>query len=199
MFFTNAAPSANASKHTSPVTANHVYEDLSGKIPLILDGGKCQGGIESTVLDVTTDTPIILRSGLVTYEMIKKVVGKCGYSESKPTDKVKSPGVKYQHYTPKCKTALFKRNELSRAQELYNECNAVGLRVYFMCDQSVEKNLNGKVLKLGQTATEIASNLYDCLHEAEKIADMLIAIDVETGSGIDDGIMNRLTKACQRY
>jgi L-threonylcarbamoyladenylate synthase len=70
------APSANLSKHTSPVTAEHVYNDLNGKIPLILDGGKCSGGIESTVLDVTGEVPVILRSGLITYDMIVKYRGK---------------------------------------------------------------------------------------------------------------------------
>ena len=70
------APSANLSKHTSPVTAMHVYNDLNGKIELILDGGKCLGGIESTVLDVTGETPRILRAGLVTKEMIEEVVGQ---------------------------------------------------------------------------------------------------------------------------
>ena len=61
-----AAPSANISKHVSPVTAEHVYTDLNGKIRVILDGGKCSGGIESTVLDCTGDVPTILRSGLIT-------------------------------------------------------------------------------------------------------------------------------------
>ena len=194
-----AAPSANASKHTSPVTANHVYEDLNGKIPLILDGGKCEGGIESTVLDVTTEIPIILRSGLVTYEMIKSVVGKCAYSDNKPTDKIKAPGMKYQHYTPKCKTALFKRTEIDKAQNLYNESVNNGLKACFMCDSEIAKNLNGEILNLGNDASEIAYNLYDKLHDAEKICDVLIAFDVDTGSDVDVGIMNRLTKACVRY
>ena len=60
-----AAPSANISKHVSPVTAEHVYADLAGKVPLILDGGQCSGGIESTVCDVTGDIPVVLRSGLI--------------------------------------------------------------------------------------------------------------------------------------
>ncbi|MDE6676338.1 MAG: threonylcarbamoyl-AMP synthase, partial [Clostridia bacterium] len=73
-----AAPSANRSKHVSPVTARHVYEEFAGDIPLIIDGGACSGGIESTVLDCTGEMPLILRAGLVTQEMIAKVVGACG-------------------------------------------------------------------------------------------------------------------------
>ena len=193
-----AAPSANASKHTSPVTAEHVFEDLQGKIPLILDGGMCDGGIESTVLDVTTDTPIILRSGLVTAEMIKSVVGKCEYSQNTSKDKVRAPGMKYQHYTPKCKTALFGRDEIQRAISYYNENKLNGLRVVYMCDDAIACQLDGNCLNLGKNASEIAHNLYDTLHRAESIADVLIAFDVETGSDIDVGIMNRLNKACQR-
>ena len=194
-----AAPSANVSKHTSPVTAMHVYEDLNGKIPLILDGGKCSGGIESTVLDVTTDTPIILRSGLVTADMIKSVVGKCLYSQNKPTDKIRAPGMKYRHYCPKCETALFKREQTEFAQRLYDELSESGKRVYFMCDDEIARKIQGKILNLGKTAEEIASNLYDKLHEGEEIADMIIAFDVSTGSDVDVGIMNRLSKACKRY
>ena len=89
-----AAPSANVSKHTSPVTAEHVYNDLNGKIEVILDGGKCSGGIESTVLDVTKPVPVILRSGLVTAEMIKRVVGACEYVQNAGDDVVRSPGMK---------------------------------------------------------------------------------------------------------
>lgn len=191
-----AAPSANVSKHTSPVTAMHVYEDLKGKIPLILDGGKSSGGIESTVLDVTTDTPIILRSGLVTAEMIKKVVGKCEYSANTANDKVRAPGMKYRHYRPNCETYLFNRDEIKKAQDLYDEQTALGKRVCFMCDDGIAKKVKGVTLNMGVTAEEIASSLYYDLHEAEEIADVLIAFVVETGSDVDVGIMNRLSKAC---
>ena len=93
------APSANLSKHVSPTTAMHVFEDFDGKIPLILDGGTCVGGIESTVCDVTGEIPVILRPGLITREMIADVVGAC--EEYTPNlergEKVKSPGVLYKH------------------------------------------------------------------------------------------------------
>ncbi len=191
-----AAPSANASKHTSPVTAMHVYEDLKGKIPLILDGGKCAGGIESTVLDVTGETPVILRSGLVTGEMIERIVGNCEYSKNLPTDKARAPGMKYRHYTPKCETALFKRDETEKAKRLYSEYEKAGKRACYLCDNELAEKLDGNKLLLGRTGEEIAANLYDKLHEAEKITDILIAFEVDTGSDIDVGIMNRLTKAC---
>ena len=191
-----AAPSANLSKHTSPVTAEHVFNDLQGRIPLILDGGKCSGGIESTVLDVTTETPIILRSGLITQQMIKSVVGKCEYGNSNPTDKVKSPGCKYKHYSPKCKTKLFEENEIEKAQEFYNQCLKEGETPYFLVDDVAKSKLNGNFLSLGKTGEEIASNLYLKLLEGEKIATVLIAVAINTNSQLDVGIMNRLRKAC---
>ena len=193
-----AAPSANVSKHTSPVTARHVLEDLGGKIPLILDGGKCTGGIESTVLDVTTDTPVILRSGLVTADMIRKVAGKCRYSENKPTDEIRAPGMKYRHYCPKCETALFERKDFVRAQEYHDRAELQGRRVCFMCDEEMASLVRGKILSLGRTAEQIASNLYDKLHEAEEVADLVVAFAVDTGSDVDVGIMNRLSKACKK-
>ena len=76
------APSANISKHTSPVSAEHVFYDLNGKIPLILDGGRCSGGIESTVLDATGKVPRILRAGLITKEMVESVAGACEIADS---------------------------------------------------------------------------------------------------------------------
>lgn len=194
-----AAPSANVSKHTSPVTAEHVYDDLNGKIEIILDGGKCEGGIESTVLDVTKPTPVILRSGLVTFEMIKRVVGSCEYVGTNTQETPKSPGMKYVHYTPKCKTALFERNELPLAQELYDKCLNQGMIPMFLCDDKVSHKLCGKKLLLGSTGEEIASNLYYKLLEGEKCADVLIAVKIDTGSEIDIGILNRLSKACKPY
>lgn len=191
-----AAPSANVSKHTSPVTAMHVYEDLKGKIPLILDGGQSSGGIESTVLDVTTETPIILRSGLVTAKMIKKVVGKCEYSANTANDKVRAPGMKYRHYRPNCETYLFNRDETLDAQRVYDEQSKLGKRVCFMCDDELARKLDGVTLNMGKTAEEIAASLYFDLHKAEEIADVLIAFVVNTGSDVDVGIMNRLSKAC---
>ncbi|MBQ3046489.1 MAG: threonylcarbamoyl-AMP synthase [Clostridia bacterium] len=191
------APSANLSKHTSPVTAKHVYDDLNGKLELILDGGKCLGGIESTVLDVTEKTPRILRAGLITKEMIEKVVGSCEIAEHKSGDKVKSPGVKYTHYKPKCQTALYEESDYEQAAARYQKETADGKRAYLMCaDYIADKYPNLKALRLGNTPEEIASNLYDKLLEGEKIADIIIAVAMPDEKGVNMGIMNRLRKSC---
>lgn len=191
------APSANLSKHTSPVTAQHVYSDLNGKIELILDGGKCSGGIESTVLDVTGKTPRILRAGLVTKEMVEKVVGRCEIAEHKSGDKVKSPGVKYTHYKPRCETALYEYDKVLDAVKRYDQEIKSGKRAYLLCgDEIADKHPEIKCLRLGKNPEEIASNLYDKLLEGENIADIIIAVAMPNETGVNMGIMNRLRKSC---
>ncbi len=192
-----AAPSANISKHVSPVTAQHVYDDLNGKIELILDGGKCSGGIESTVLDCTGDTPCVLRSGLVTREMIAQVAGSCDQYVMKDGDRVRSPGMKYKHYSPSCKTALYSYDQRFSALAEYNERTARGERVYILCDDGVAGEMQGaKILNLGADESAIASNLYDKLREGERVADVIIAVAPQKQDGIMVGVMNRLSKAC---
>lgn len=191
------APSANLSKHTSPVTAMHVYNDLNGLIPLILDGGKCSGGIESTVLDVTESVPRILRAGLITKEMIAEVAGDCLIAMHKEGDKVKSPGVKYRHYRPRCDSVMFGKDESEKVIEKYEEEVKNGRIPYIMCSNDYINVFSGKnLLLLGSTGEEIASNLYDKLLEGEKKADIIIAVSPDRYDGVYLGIMNRLKKAC---
>lgn len=191
------APSANVSKHVSPVTAEHVYNDLNGKIPLILDGGKCEGGIESTVLDVTEQVPRILRAGLITKEMIEKVVGCCEIAKHLETDKVKSPGVKYRHYRPKCETVLFYEDQLDFVEERYDEETKKGNNPFILCANHFSGFFKDKnLLLLGDTGEEIASNLYYKLLEGEKKAGIIIAIGFNRQDGVYLGIMNRLVKSC---
>ena len=196
-----SAPSANISKHVSPVTAEHVYADFCGKIPLILNGGKCSGGIESTVLDCTGEVPCVLRSGLVTREMIAEVAGDCTVFVPKAGVRVRSPGMKYKHYSPNCRTMLFEYERLEEAAAEYKKEQAAGSRAYIMCDNGCAKRLLDKVpaehmLLLGNSGEEIASNLYFKLREGERVADIIIAIAPEDRGGVMVGVMNRLTKAC---
>ena len=195
-----AAPSANVSKHVSPTSAEHVLFDLNGKIQLILDGGSCSGGIESTVLDCTGEVPVILRSGLVTREMIENVVGACGeyiYSGGA----ARSPGMKYKHYSPSCQTAMYGYGELKKALELFDKETDKGVKVLILCEEHVVELLGGrKFINLGATPEEMAANLYSKLREAEMQAQLLIVIAPrQCGGGIMSGVMNRLTKACGSY
>ncbi len=195
------APSANLSKHVSPTSAIHVFEDFEGKIPLILDGGACVGGIESTVCDVTGETPVILRPGLVTREQIAAVVGDC--LEYTPDfakgEKVKSPGVLYKHYSPRCKTALYTQEELDDALRALAKAKGEGLRVCVLCERrwvNIFSKAGFAALDLGETEGEMASRLYELLRLAEKQCDLLVTIEPKKTGGVMTGVLNRLRKAC---
>lgn len=101
-----AAPSANTSGKPSPTLAKHVYHDMENKIPLILDGGATKIGIESTVLDMTSEPPVILRPGNVTKEQIESVIGTIRLSAELHGNAPKSPGMKYTHYAPEAPVYL---------------------------------------------------------------------------------------------
>ena len=107
-----AAPSANTSGKPSPTTAHHVFEDMDGRVPLIIDGGRCTVGVESTVVDMTGDTPCVLRPGAITEEMIAEVLGAADTDAAtrkglKKGEKPKSPGMAYRHYAPKAPITLY--------------------------------------------------------------------------------------------
>lgn len=195
------APSANLSRHVSPTSARHVYDDFNGKIPLILDGGECMGGIESTVADVTGEYPVILRPGLITREMIESVCGRCDVyaPELKAGEKPKSPGMMYKHYSPRCITYLFDENGGAAARRTARREAEQGRRVYFLCERSVADGLRAEgenVLDLGESESEMAANLFALLRKAETVADVLIAIEPKKKDGVMAGVLNRLRKAC---
>ena len=129
-----AAPSANTSGRPSPTEAAHVAEDLSGKIAMIIDGGPVGIGIESTIIDLTEDTPMVLRPGYITPQMLSKVLGKevivdPGIIAADDTRKPKAPGMKYKHYAPKADM-----DEDSIAHELYRilrDCDELDVDVIF--------------------------------------------------------------------
>ena len=196
------APSANLSKHVSPTTAMHVYEDFEGRIPLILDGGACVGGIESTVCDVTGEIPVILRPGLITKEMIADVVGACGEYTPDLTagEKVKSPGVLYKHYSPRCETLLFTQEELEQAFVACAKAKGEGQRVIVLCEDryvTLFEQVGVSALNLGKTESEMAYRLYELLRLAEKSCDLLITIEPKDKGGVMTGVLNRLRKACK--
>ena len=195
------APSANLSKHVSPTSASHVYEDFEGKIPLILDGGECVGGIESTVCDVTGEVPVVLRPGLITREMIAAVVGECKeYTpDFKNGERVKSPGVLYKHYSPRCETKLFAAEYMQEAVCACQENMFLGKKVAVLCEEGAISTFQGlgvEILSLGATEEEMANRLYGLLREAEKICDVLITVEPTLTGGVMTGVMNRLKKAC---
>jgi L-threonylcarbamoyladenylate synthase len=195
------APSANLSKHVSPTSAKHVFDDFEGKIPLILDGGECEGGIESTVCDVTGEYPVILRPGLITKEMIAEVVGECGeyIPKFEQGEKVKSPGVLYKHYSPRCKTLFFESENAKSALLAYRAQSLETKGLAVLCEDKLAgefEKTGAKVLNLGKTKAEMAFRLYKLLREAETVCETLIVVEPEEKDGIMVGVLNRLKKAC---
>lgn len=190
--FPLAAPSANRSKHISPTTAQHVYEDLNGEVDLILDDGACQVGIESTVLDLTVDVPTILRPGAVTADMLLDVVGQVSQN-GKIIKVAKAPGMKYTHYAPKVDTVTAVNidhavNEYDKQASLGKNPVIVARDIYR--DTVKDRNL----ISLGVTVEDYTRNIYSALHTAEKEYDYIIVEELH-GSGLEASVMNRVTKA----
>ncbi len=194
------APSANISRHVSPTTAQHVFDDFNGKIPLILDGGGCTGGIESTVCDCTGEYPVILRPGLITKEDIARVVGRCEVHTPNVAkgERAKSPGMLYKHYAPRCQTLAFAETELNTAVERAKSLSG-STRVGVMCAEACAQAFVGAglpVLNLGSSDAQMATRLYALLREAETRFDTLIVVKPTQAQGIMQGVLNRLEKAC---
>lgn len=190
--FPLAAPSANRSKHISPTTARHVYEDLNGEVELILDDGACRVGIESTVLDLTTDVPTILRPGAVTAQMLVDVLGSV--SENGKVIKIaKAPGMKYTHYAPVVETVT--ASSAQRAVEEYDRQVALGKNPVLVFRDIYRHITNERnLISLGVTVDDYTRNIYNALHVAEKEYDYII-IERLYGDGLEASVMNRVIKA----
>lgn len=187
-----AAPSANKSKHVSPTSAQHVYDDLNGEVKLILDDGPCSVGIESTVFDLTTDTPTILRPGAITAEMLSEIVGDVN-ENGKVIKIAKSPGMKYTHYAPKVETVVAENIEHAVCE--YDKSVKDGKNpVLVFRDVYRDKTEDRNIIDLGITAEDYARNVYSALRKAENIYDEIIVEKLD-GSGIEFSVMNRVMKA----
>ena len=218
-----AAPSANASTKPSPTTAAHVLHDLNGRIEVILDGGPCEVGVESTVVDGLSDPPLILRPGGISIEQIKECQGwenlVKGYKDGLEMGKApKAPGMKYKHYSPRAKVVLVEagagsgRLDSSIAHDhMVHGVKSIGiLRTrHWKAGQSktalVDGDVNGlkapKIIDigLGETTAGIARGLFSGLRELDQHG-----VDVIFVEGIDDSegdaaaaVMNRLRKAAE--
>lgn len=166
-----AAPSANISGKTSPTEARHVYEDMNGKIPLILDGGKTAVGIESTVLDLTKELPIVLRPGAVTVEMLAAVLGKVVNHKGEVII-AEAPGMKYKHYAPTC--PCIGADTPKKATEEYNLLTASDTPVIIGSSDFVAACAPCRTISLGTTPAECTSNLFSTLRDAEKVYTYII-------------------------
>lgn len=199
-----AAPSANRSGRPSPTTAQHVLDDMDGRIPLILDGGPCKYGVESTVLSLVGE-PTILRPGAITREMLSALIGEVHVSESilkpmKDGEIAASPGMKYQHYAPNAAVVVVlgsPEQAAKRINMLYREAEAQGKIPEIAATEQTRSFFRGKrSLVLGDRNEQITlcANLFSALREMDTRSDYILAEGIPAE---DEGLayMNRLLRA----
>ncbi|RXJ02711.1 threonylcarbamoyl-AMP synthase [Anaerobacillus alkaliphilus] len=194
-----AAPSANVSGKPSPTLAAHVLSDLNGKIAGIVDGGPTGVGLESTVLDCTTEVPMILRPGGVTREQLEKVIGNVVVDPALEDDgqAPKSPGVKYKHYAPQAKLFLVD-GTAAFLQEQVENAKAAGKKVGVLTTIEGVPNYQADVVLPSGTATDLATvaqHLYEVLRKFDEYDLDVIYSETFSEEAVGKAIMNRLTKA----
>lgn len=200
-----AAPSANVSGKPSPTEAKHVFTDLSGRIDAVIDGGEAVIGLESTIVDLTGDTPMILRPGAITKEMLERVVGRVDIDPSLLIDaedvKAKAPGMKYKHYAPKANMTIVEGNTTKVVVYINSRTIAnrdLGRKTGVIASSENVSRYSADVVKsVGSldNEEEIAHNLYSILREFDETDVSEIYSESFEGDGIRGAIMNRLLKA----
>lgn len=201
-----AAPSANRSGKPSPTTARHVLEDMDGRIPLILDGGSCEVGLESTVLDICHGTPCILRPGGVTRAMLESVLGKVNVAGSvlRPLQKGEtalSPGMRYRHYSPDGQVTLVEGAEdevVAALSALYHQAERNGHRACVMCfTEHVPALQDCRPHDLGglDHPETVAHRLFETLRRLDEEHMDVIFSEVVPPEGVGLAVMNRLGRA----
>ncbi|MCD7744702.1 MAG: threonylcarbamoyl-AMP synthase [Lachnospiraceae bacterium] len=200
-----AAPSANTSGRPSPTTAQHVMEDMDGVIDMVLDGGPVSIGLESTIVDLTEGTPVILRPGYISQDMLRQVLGTAemdrGLTSEDPSVHPKAPGMKYRHYAPRAplfivegsrEHVVTKINALAAAQK-----EAGGLAGVIAADETRDCYANAAVKSIGSRDQEltIAQHLYEILREFDEMDVSVIYSESFETPQMGAAIMNRLMKA----
>lgn len=197
-----AAPSANSSGLPSPTTAQHVLDDLSGKIDAVIDGGACEVGVESTVMTLVGDIPRILRPGFVTKEQIEAVIGAVEVDRAvlhhiENNEKASSPGMKYKHYSPRVKVVLVRADE-ERFIRFLNRSHKRFHNVAALCyDEDIER-MESPCISLGKRndPAEQARRLFDALRALDEIEGVeVVYAHCPKAQGVGMALYNRLIRA----
>lgn len=200
-----AAPSANTSGRPSPTTAAHVAEDLSGRIDMIIDGGNVKIGLESTIVDLSGETPVILRPGYINQEMLQEVIGSVemdkGLLAEDEKIRPKAPGMKYKHYAPKADMVIIE----GKPEAVVNKINAQiaegekqGKKIGILASDETAARYHGGIVKsIGSIYDEltISQHLYGILREFDELAVTEIYSEAFETPKMGQAIMNRLIKA----
>ncbi|MCT8140089.1 threonylcarbamoyl-AMP synthase [Anaerobacillus sp. CMMVII] len=194
-----AAPSANVSGKPSPTTAQHVETDLNGKIAGIVDGGATGVGLESTVVDCTTEVPMILRPGGVTREQLEEVIGLVTVDPALEEDgqAPKSPGLKYKHYAPNAKLVLVEGSTAFLQKQVFLAKDS-GKKVGVLTTNENKVNYEADVILPCGTAgnlQSVAQHLYEVLRKFDEYELDVIYSETFPEVGVGKAVMNRLTKA----
>lgn len=201
-----AAPSANTSGRPSPTTAAAVLDDLQGKIDMVLDGGDCSIGVESTVVDCTTPVPTLLRPGGITLEMLQETLGEVeidpalgGLEGVVP----RSPGMKYTHYAPQAPMVLVEGDCAGRRKVLCAQVTAalaagrrVGALVSAETAALLPPSVVAEVYGAAEDAAALAATLYTRLRAFDGAGVEQIFAEGLAEEGLGLAVMNRLRKAC---
>ena len=200
-----AAPSANASGRPSPTKASHVLGDLDGKIDMVIDGGTVDIGLESTIVDVTGEIPIILRPGFITEEMLSEAIGRVQIDEAvknlSPDNnlKPKAPGMKYRHYAPQGKMTIYK-GKPEKVVKIINEetAKSEGKKTAVLATDETKRYYKADiVISVGsrEDCESIAHNLFDALRSFDDMGAEIIFSEGFDESRLGFAIMNRLHKS----
>lgn len=193
-----AAPSANSSGRPSPTSAAHVLNDLNGKIPLILDGGQCGVGVESTVADFTGAVPVILRPGGFSKEALEEILGSEVKLYERPENApARSPGLKYGHYAPRCEIEAvpYSSGLIQSLADSYDYYLLKRKKPVIICNGVYIGGLGGReCVSLGKTAGEAAKSLFRILRENEDRYDILICHTLPE-EGVGRAFNDRLLRA----
>ena len=200
-----AAPSANSSGRPSPTKADHVLSDLDGKIDMVIDGGTVDIGLESTIVDVTGEVPVILRPGFITEEMLSEAIGRVKTDDavknlSPDKDlKPKAPGMKYRHYAPQGKMTIYKGNP-EKVVKIINEetAKSEGKKTAVLATDETKRYYKADiVISVGsrEDSESIAHNLFDTLRSFDDMGAEIIFSEGFDESRLGFAIMNRLHKS----
>lgn len=202
-----AAPSANASGRPSPTKAEHVIEDLDGKIDMIIDGGKSTLGLESTIIDLSAKQATVLRPGCITKSMLENIIGHVEYDNAvlqKNMDEniiPKAPGMKYRHYAPEGSLTIYEGNIEKVTKEINNKAKEyidAGKSVGIIATEETKHFYKYGIIKVvGSRSDEdsIAAGLYGVLRDFDDIHAEYIFSESFEGDDLGQAIMNRLLKA----
>ena len=191
-------PSANLSGRPSPTAASHVYDDLRGRIDLILDAGPTAIGLESTVVDVTVDPPVILRLGGLTRERIEEAIGKVE-TDTSGEHGVRSPGTRHRHYAPRAQVILARMGDPAAFGSVLKEQRQLGKKVGCIVHSQLLSHLeSGDFYRVLPSSMEIFGRyLFRTLRELDAMRVDVIVIEGVEDYGLGATIMDRLRRAAQ--